>query len=37
MIELAQLQQLIAVSEHGTISAAAEELHLSQPALTRSM
>lgn len=37
MIKLEQLQQLIAVSEHGTISAAAEELHLSQPALTRSL
>ena len=37
MIELAQLQQLIAVSQHGTISAAANALHLSQPALTRSM
>ena len=37
MIELAQLKQLIAVSEQGTISAAAEALHLSQPALTRSL
>lgn len=37
MIELAQLQQLIAVSERGTISAAANALHISQPALTRSM
>ncbi len=37
MIELAQLKQLIRVSEEGTISAAAESLHLSQPALTRSM
>ena len=37
MIELVQLQHLIAVSEHETISAAAESLHLSQPALTRSL
>lgn len=37
MIELVQLQQLIAVSEHGTISSAADSLHLSQPALTRSL
>ena len=37
MIELVQLQQLIAVSEFGTISAAADSLHLSQPALTRSI
>ena len=37
MIELVQLQHLVAVSEHGTISAAAEALHLSQPGLTRSL
>ncbi len=37
MIELEQLQHLVAVSEHGTISAAAEAQHLSQPALTRSL
>ena len=37
MIELTQLQHLVAVSEHGTISAAAEALHLSQPGLTRSL
>ena len=37
MIELEQLQHLIAVSESGTISSAADSLHLSQPALTRSL
>lgn len=37
MIELEQLQQLIAVSEYGTISSAADAMHLSQPALTRSL
>ncbi len=37
MIELEQLQQLIAVSEFGTISSAADAMHLSQPALTRSL
>ena len=37
MIELEMLRHLIAFSEHGTISAAAETLHLSQPALTRSL
>lgn len=37
MYELRQLEQLIAVAEYGTLSAAAEELHISQPALTRSM
>ena len=37
MIELEQLQQLIAFSEYGTISSAADAMHLSQPALTRSL
>ena len=37
MLELEQLAQLMAVAEHGTLSAAAEALHISQPSLTRSM
>ena len=37
MPELYQLIQLIAIAEWGTMSKAAEELHLSQPALSRSM
>ncbi len=37
MFELNQLEQLLAVAEYGTISAAAEHLNLSQPALSRSM
>lgn len=37
MIELNQLQQFAAVAECGTLSAAAERLFVSQPALTRSM
>ena len=37
MVELEQLQQLSAVAEHRTFSAAAETLHMSQPALTRSL
>lgn len=37
MIELYQLEHLIAFHEYGTLSEAAEQLHISQPTLTRSM
>lgn len=37
MIEIYLLEQLDAFSRCGTLSAASEELHISQPALTRSM
>lgn len=37
MIELAQLEQLAAFAEYGTLSKAAEKLHMSQPTLTRAM
>ncbi|MEG1067546.1 MAG: LysR family transcriptional regulator [Anaerovoracaceae bacterium] len=37
MIELYQLIELVTFSEQGTLSKTAEQLHLSQPALTRSM
>lgn len=37
MLELNQLEQLLTFAECGTLSAAAEKLHLSQPALSRSM
>jgi len=37
MFELKQLKQLVTVAESGTLSKAAELLHLSQPALSRSM
>lgn len=37
MIELNHLQQLVCIADNGTISKAAEELHISQPALSRSM
>lgn len=36
-MELEQMRQLDAIARCGTISAAAEELHLSQPALSRSV
>lgn len=37
MLELNQFAQLIAISEAGTLSKAAEMVHVSQPAMTRSM
>lgn len=37
MFDLRQLEQLVAIAEQGTLSAAARALNLSQPALTRSM
>ena len=37
MIEIRLLEQLTAFAEHGTLSAASEILHISQPTLTRSM
>lgn len=37
MIEIRLLEQFTAFAKYGTLSAAAEGLHTSQPALTRSM
>ncbi len=37
MFELRQLKQLLALSEYGTLSEAAEKLFITQPALSRSM
>lgn len=37
MLEIYLLEQLAAFSEYGTLSKAAESLHISQPALSRSM
>lgn len=37
MIDIKLLEELVAFAECGTLSAAAEKLHTSQPALTRSM
>ncbi len=37
MLELYLLEQLLAFANHGTLSAAAEALHISQPALSQSM
>lgn len=37
MIELTQLEHLAALAQYGTLSKAAEELHTSQPVLSRTM
>ena len=37
MPEMNQIQQLVAIADTGTISKAAEQMHISQPALTRSI
>lgn len=37
MPDIYQLEHLISIAEYGTLSKAAEELHLSQSALSRSM
>lgn len=37
MIEIYMLVQLVAIADYGTMSKAAEQLHLSQPALSRTM
>ena len=37
VFSLYQLEHLLALAEYGTLSAAAEHLHLSQPSLSRSM
>lgn len=37
MLNLEELKQLVAFAEHGTLSRAAEELHISQPTITRTM
>lgn len=37
MIEIHLFEQLVAFASCGTLSAAADQLHISQPALSRSM
>ena len=37
MIETYLLENLVAFGDYGTLSEAAEKLHVSQPSLTRSM
>ena len=36
-VELEQLRQLVAIADCGTMSKAAERLHISQPSISRSM
>ena len=37
MFELIQLEQLVAIADFGTVSKASEQLHISQPALSRAI
>ena len=37
MLDLYELEQLAAFGEYGTLSLAAERLHISQPTITRNM
>ena len=37
MLDLLELEQLAAFAEYGTLSKAAQELHISQPTLTRTL
>ena len=37
MVEIFLLEQLVTFAKYGTLSKAAEELHITQPALSRSM
>lgn len=37
MLNLEELKQLVAFAEYGTLSGAAEQLHISQPTITRTM
>lgn len=37
MLDLLELEQLIAFADCGTLSKASEQLHISQPTLTRTM
>ena len=37
MLDLLELEQLVAFAEFGTLSKAAEALHISQPTITRTM
>ena len=37
MVKLHNLEQLVAFAEYGTLSKASEELHISQPSVTRTM